>query len=122
MKTRFMGRITLDKVNVPGISAELEKAGYHVDVCPDELIEDPDDREEYAFLEASKAVDVAPQNVHAVSTAMLTELKDIAGSCDDCGPMPDGHIPHNYETPAWIAQRRPQAADDKPPPDDEVKF
>jgi hypothetical protein len=26
MKTRFMGRITLDKVNVPGIAAELVAA------------------------------------------------------------------------------------------------
>jgi hypothetical protein len=121
MKTRFMGRITLNKVNVPGIATELKKAGYDVDVCPDELIEDPDDREEYAFIEAAKDVDVASRNVHEVSCEMLTELMDIAdrhghGSCDDCGPVPDGHIPHNYETPAWIAQRRP------PSSDDEVKF
>jgi hypothetical protein len=116
-----MGRITLNKVNVPGITTELKKAGYDVDVCPDELIEDPDDREEYAFIEAAKDVDVASQNVREVSCEMLTELMDIAdrhgrGSCDDCGPVPDGHIPHNYETPAWIAQRRPPASDD------EVKF
>lgn len=109
--TRIMGRITLDKVNVRSITAELREAGYEVNIMPDELIEDPDDREKFAFIEAWRDVVVTPQDVSDVSDEMLTELMDIAdrhgrGSCDDCGPVPPDHVPHNYDTPWWTARRQ----------------
>jgi len=108
--TRIMARITIDKVNVPSITAALREAGYEVDVMPNELIEDPVDSEEFAFIEAWR--DVAPQDAmdENVSSEMLTELGDIAnrhgrGECWDCGPIPPDHVPHNYDSPWWRGRR-----------------
>jgi hypothetical protein len=106
---KIMGRITLDKVHLPGITAELRAAGWDVSVCPDELIE-PSDREEFVFIEASRDVVVDPQDVVDVSSEMLDELEYIAqrhgrGECWSCGPVPPDHVPHNYDTPWWTERR-----------------
>jgi hypothetical protein len=96
-----MGRITVDKVHLPGITTELREAGYKVDVCPDELIEIPSDREEYAFIEAWK--EVTPQEAtDEMSCEILYELQDIAhrhglGECWDAGPVLPDHVPHEYD-------------------------
>jgi hypothetical protein len=107
---RYVGRITACKNTLPGLTAELQKAGYEIDICPDELIEDEDDRADLAFLEAYRTVAAADRDA---STEMLYELDDIARrhgpgmGCDDVRPVPPGHVAHDYDTLAWSSTKTP---------------
>ena len=94
---RLMGRITADKRYLASLTAELQAAGYQVDVMPDELVEDPVDADEHAFIEAWR--EATPQECmdDAVSEEMLMELEHIANKhgyamCFDCGPIPLDHV------------------------------
>jgi hypothetical protein len=120
---KITGRITTSKVDVQSLTAELREAGYKVDVMPDGLIDNPDYREEYAHVEASRDVAVTSAAVTTVCDETLTELNDIAerhgrGICWECGPVPSDHVPHNYETPHWRGEGLIENAD-APAPDDD---
>ena len=78
MTTRLMGRITAYKTCLPGLTAELRAAGYALDIMPDELVEDPDDREEFAFIEAYREIPPQEATQGKASLVMLKELGDIA--------------------------------------------
>ena len=115
---RLMGRLVADKIHQAGLPAELCAAGYEVDVCPDDLIEDPG-LHKFAFIEASRDTD------EELAEEMFRELEHIGKRhgyvrCLECGLIPDDHIPHNYDTPWWRDRRAREMDDTSPPTSDEV--
>jgi hypothetical protein len=115
MKKRIMGRITFGpgtgEADARLAAVDLRAAGFSVDI--QDGMEDPDDPEPgFAFMEVSCEVDAqgefAPGSELArVLLATMGEITAIVKrygdhyTCEDCGPVPPGHVPFKYDTIQW---------------------
>jgi hypothetical protein len=100
MKILARGLFSNDDAVKAGVAA-LRYEGYEVltHIFPDEA--------DYVFFEASRD---APEE-HGADFCIYAEfdrVRDIigpfGGNIDDCGPPPAGHVPFQYEAPAWRGQ------------------
>ena len=108
---RIMSTVIADLRHLPGLVAELEAAGYTVDICPDDL--KPIDFLEDEFVEVTRGVPDREQLMPMLH-AMLAEISDICerheAFCDECEELPPHHDPHVCQSPTWQAWRAIDAA------------
>ena len=95
----MMARVLFDVDKAECGVAALRNQGFTV--LTQVLSEEPD----YVFAEASRdQANSEGDDTHELADAMLLEVEDIVapfGSVDDAGPIPVGHVPFQYESPAW---------------------
>jgi len=68
------------------------------------------------FLEASVEIDDATYQTFEQVLLETTDIVGELGDVCDAGPLPIGHVPFEYETPAW----RGEVSDS--PATDQIKF
>ena len=78
---KMMVRLVVDKAHLGGLVLELVAAGYNIWLAPDAWIE-PYDREEYAFLEATRELSKEEVEDYARDEA-IPEARDAAGLSEE---------------------------------------
>jgi hypothetical protein len=100
---RIVARLTfLTEDDALKAATKLHQVGYLTNIMPADLLEDP--QETATFMEAAVNVEFGTDMIkrtHEVLDEVSKIVDAHGGFCADAGPVPDDHIPHQYNTPHW---------------------